>query len=44
MKDLGETYVILGIKMTKTKESVSPKQSHYIEKILNNLINLVVLQ
>ncbi|XP_074352396.1 secreted RxLR effector protein 161-like [Apium graveolens] len=34
MKDLGETEVILGIKIKRTKNSISISQSHYIEKIL----------
>ena len=34
MKDLGETSVILGIKITRSKEGISLDQSHYIEKIL----------
>ncbi|RZB91995.1 Retrovirus-related Pol polyprotein from transposon TNT 1-94, partial [Glycine soja] len=34
MKDLGEASVILGIKITRSKEGISLDQSHYIEKIL----------
>ena len=34
MKDLGEAEVILGIKIKRTKNSISISQSHYIEKIL----------
>ena len=34
MKDLGEAYVILGIKLVKTKSGFSSSQSHYIEKVL----------
>ncbi|XP_040867755.1 secreted RxLR effector protein 161-like [Glycine max] len=34
MKDLGEASVILGIKITRSKEGIYLNQSHYIEKIL----------
>ncbi|KAL0559322.1 hypothetical protein IC582_003930 [Cucumis melo] len=34
MKELGEADVILGIKITRTKNGISLDQSHYIEKIL----------
>ena len=34
MEDLGETGVILGIKITRSIEEISLDQSHYIEKIL----------
>ena len=34
MKDLGEASVILGIKITRSKEGISLDQSHYIKKIL----------
>ena len=34
MKDLGEASVILGIKITRSKEGISLNQSQYIEKIL----------
>ncbi|KAL0556203.1 hypothetical protein IC582_004713 [Cucumis melo] len=34
MKDLGEADIILGIKITRTKNGISLDQSYYIEKIL----------
>lgn len=34
MKDIGEVYVILGIKIIKDKGRLILSQSHYIEKIL----------
>jgi len=34
MKDMGEAYVILGIKIQKTNTGFSLSQSHYIEKML----------
>ncbi|XP_014626187.1 uncharacterized protein [Glycine max] len=34
LKNLGEASVILGIKITRSKERISLDQSHYIEKIL----------
>ncbi|KAA0067438.1 ABC transporter G family member 9-like [Cucumis melo var. makuwa] len=34
MTDLGEADVILGIKITRTKNGISLDQSHYIKKIL----------
>ena len=34
MKDLGETNFILGMKITKTCNSIFLDQSHYVEKIL----------
>ena len=34
MKDLGETKVILGIKITRTPKGLKLSQEHYIEKIL----------
>jgi len=34
MKDLGETDVILGIKITRSDKGISLDQSHYVEKIL----------
>ena len=34
MKDLGETSVILGIKITRSEKRISLDQSYYIEKIL----------
>ena len=42
MKDLGEASVILGIKITRSKEGISLDQSHYIEKILKNMTTLIV--
>ena len=36
MRDLGESNVILGIKIRKTENGYSLCQSHYIEKILEN--------
>lgn len=37
MKDLGIVDVILGIKITRTSDGFALSQSHYIEKILENL-------
>ena len=34
MKDLGETDVILGVKISRDNDSLILSQSHYIEKIL----------
>ncbi|KAE8666786.1 hypothetical protein F3Y22_tig00112491pilonHSYRG00280 [Hibiscus syriacus] len=34
MTDLGEVYVILGVKVTKTEKGFSLCQAHYIEKVL----------
>ncbi|KAA0045050.1 putative Polyprotein [Cucumis melo var. makuwa] len=34
MKDVDETYVILGINITRTENGIFLDQSHYIEKIL----------
>jgi hypothetical protein len=34
MKDLGEASVILGIKITRSKDGITLDQSHYVEKIL----------
>lgn len=34
MKDLGEASVILGIKITRSKQGISLDQSRYMEKIL----------
>lgn len=34
MKDLGETDVILGVKVTKTSNGFSLSQAHYVEKVL----------
>ncbi|CAL0331319.1 unnamed protein product [Lupinus luteus] len=34
MKDLGETDVIIGIKITRSKEGIFLDQSHYMEKIV----------
>lgn len=34
MKDLGETNVILGMKITRTPRGIMLNQAHYIEKIL----------
>ena len=34
MKDLGEAYVILGVKLAKIEHGLTMCQSHYIEKIL----------
>ena len=34
MKDMGETDVILGVKVTKTSNGFSLSQSHYVEKVL----------
>jgi len=34
MKDLGENYVILGNKITRSEQGISLEQSHYVEKIL----------
>ena len=34
MKDLGETEVILGIKITRTPNGLKRSQEHYVEKIL----------
>jgi len=38
MQDLGEADVILGIKLSKTKSGFSLCRSHYIEKMLKDLI------
>ena len=35
MKDMGETNVILGIRILRNKNNIMLYQSHYIEKILN---------
>ena len=35
MKDMGETNVILGIRILRNKNNIMLSQSHYIEKILN---------
>ena len=35
MKDLGEAYVIINIKLIKSENGVILKESHYMEKILN---------
>jgi hypothetical protein len=35
MKDLGEAYVILNIKLIKGENGIILKQSHYVENILN---------
>ena len=34
MKDIGETNVILGIKITRTPNGLKLSQEHYVEKIL----------
>lgn len=36
MKDLGETDVILGVKISRDNDSLILSQSHYIEKILKH--------
>ena len=38
MKDLGEAYIILGVKIRKNENSLSLSQSHYVEKILMKFI------
>ena len=35
MKDLGEAYVILNIKLIKDENGITLSQSHYVEKILS---------
>ena len=37
MKDMGETKVILGVKITKMGDSIMLSQEHYIEKILKRV-------
>ena len=38
MKDLGEASIILGVKIRKNENDLSFTQSHYVKKILRNLI------
>lgn len=40
MKVLGEVDVLLGIKNSKIDKNIELSQSHYIEKILNKLLQL----
>ncbi|KAL0551720.1 hypothetical protein IC582_010809 [Cucumis melo] len=42
MKDLGEVYAILGVKIKKNKTGLSLCQSHYVEKILKKFDSLDV--
>ena len=44
MKDLGVADVILGIKISKTSNGLILSQSHYIEKFLRNLNNMIAFQ
>ena len=46
MKDLGETDVILNIKLLREEENggVTLVQSHYVEKILNHLGTITARQ
>ena len=41
MKDLGETNFILGMKITKTCDEIYLDQSHYVEKILRDIIFMI---
>jgi hypothetical protein len=36
MKDLGETDVILNIKLIKGENVITPTQSHYVKKVLSH--------
>ncbi|GJR10990.1 putative reverse transcriptase domain-containing protein [Tanacetum coccineum] len=40
MKDLGEVYTILGVKVRRTNNQISPSHSHYINKILTKFQHL----
>jgi tRNA(Ser,Leu) C12 N-acetylase TAN1 len=40
MKDLGETDVILKVKLIKNEIGISLTQSHYVKKILSRLVRL----
>ena len=41
MIDMGVADVILGMKITKTSDGYALSQSHYIEKILDNLSRMI---
>jgi hypothetical protein len=43
MKDLGEADVILGIRIIRENKGLIMTQSHYVEKILKDLIIVIVL-
>ena len=43
MKDFGEVDVIISTEVTRAKQGISLNQSHYVETILQSLVNLIVL-